>query len=175
MILPRKNQKLRDIVLNKKVKGKTDEKIIKKLTQLINIELSYVNKLAMVSEKLRNLKEYTTYEVFLLIDLKNEKYLNNSNISNFMNKQKSAYLEDDINDIIFRLYKLERKSVSYEDFQVIFNPVKVLRSESSINNDRPNSNYRDIGNSELSANQDQVSEPQAESNFILEQINLNIK
>lgn len=164
-ILPRKNQKLRDIAFNKDTKGKTNENILNKLSQLITLELSFVNKLAMISEKLRNIREYTTYELFLVIDSQNEKYLNYSNLSNFMNKNEGSYSDDQINDIIFRLHKLEKNNVSYEDFQEIFTPIKILRNESTINNDRANSDSNDNKNSDLPANQNQLRDQEAESNF----------
>ena len=166
IVLPRKNNKLRDLVLKKETKGKTDEMILNKLTQLISFELSHVNKLAIISEKLRNIREYTNYEQFLLIDRKHEKYLNNLNLSNFMNKKEDAYSDNEINDLMFRLHKIENNKVSYEDFQEIFTPIKILRNESMINDEKPN--FDKNGNKNYDVNQDNVRDKEAESNIIFE-------
>jgi len=162
MILPRKNNNLRDLVLNKGIKKNSNINIQEKFALLINLELTYVNKFAIISEKFRNIREYTTYELFLLIDKNNEKYLNNSNLSKFLNRGENAYSEDEIDDIIFRLHKMEQNEVSYEDFQELFTPIKIFRNETEIYHNQPN--FELNMNSDLNQNESSIREHEAESN-----------
>lgn len=166
MILPRKNHKIKNLVINENSNGNISDINLDTLTKLINLELSYVNKFGIISEKLRNVREKTPYEIFLLIDTKHEKYLNSSNLLNFMKKYEAEYSEFEIKDIIFRLHKMEKEEISYEDFQEIFTPVKILKNEIPINDDKPDNKYNVNNNHDLNLNQDQLKDKEAESKNI---------
>lgn len=169
MILPRRNENLRNLAFKKDNITESYEKALDKLANLIKIELFYINKLAIISEDLRNKREYTTYELFLLIDRNHEKYLNISNLSKFLNEMNKSYSDNEINDIIFRLYKLEKKNISYEDFQEILCPIKTLVIETTNNFNKNQTNSESNNNKDPDLKYDQISikDEEAKSKLII--------
>ena len=128
IILPRKKENLKFSLENKKSKENVNDEIVNAFIQIIHTELTYVNQLAIISENLRNSRDLTLYEVFLLIDKNNERYLNTKNISDYLNKFMNLNDISQIDDILFRLHKSDHVKISYEDFQDLFSPIRVLEN-----------------------------------------------
>jgi len=143
IITPRKNEEIRKSIREKNKNNEfkyLNDKIMDCFVKILQIELNYINKFAIISEKLRFSRDVTSYELFSLIDKKNEKYLNQSNVLNFLNKiGDNNYSNLEANDILFRLCKLDRVNISYEDFQDILTPIKILSYENQVS-DQNNQN-----------------------------------
>lgn len=156
LILPRKNEILRNSLLKNKLispNGKLYLDVINKFCKILEYELTIVNQLAKISEKLRNCRTFCTIDLFHCIDIENERYLNTYNLKNFMQKRGHELENYEIGDIIFRLCKLNKCNISYEDFQDIFKPIKVLEEESKDLETEVNEkeeNYRYVRNSKAS-------------------------
>jgi len=116
------------------------EEIFTLLSKIIETELKYINKLAIITENIRNSRDFTIYEIFLLIDSNNEKYLNESNLLNFLKKNDHKSTISEVNDIFFRLHKKDNFGISYDDFQDIFTPIKTIEEDYTIQelNQNPN-------------------------------------
>ena len=96
---------------NKNKKEKIKDDMIINFLKIVEKELEYVNKFATITEKLRICRDFTTYEIFSLIDRKNERYLNSKSIQVYM--KKNGYQIDDYEseDIIYRLHKVDKDKV----------------------------------------------------------------
>jgi len=133
IIIPRKNDQIKKSITEKNNnynKKNLNNEIFNYFAKILQIELDFINKSAIISEKLRFSREVTSYEMFLMIDMKNEKYLNESNVLNFLKRNSlNDFSNLEAHDIIFRLCKLDKLNISYEDFQDIFTPIKILNNE----------------------------------------------
>ena len=120
---------------------KINREILEKLIEIISFELNNVNKLALISEKIRLSRNKTPYELFKIIDKKNEKFLNMENLMEFLNDyNKRNFNENEIGDVLFRMYKMDKDYISFDDFQEIFTPIRVLEN---IENDENNNNEKE--------------------------------
>ena len=89
------------------------------LIDIILSECKLIEKIGQQSINIRNCKDFTTFEAFMLIS-KGQKYINIDDLKIFLNN-------DNINDdklewVIYRLDLDNDKQVSYEEFQDIFFP-----------------------------------------------------
>lgn len=116
-------------------KEEINEEILSKFCKLIQAELMNVNKLAIISEQLRDYREITSYEAFLFVDRNNDRYLNSNNITNFLNKFSkgdNSYTTEDAENIIFRLSKINSDQICYDDFQEIYSPIRIIDNETDL-------------------------------------------
>ena len=118
------------------------------MIEIISFEINSINTLGLLSEKIRLSRDKTPYELFKLIDKKNEKFLNSQNIKEFFNdinkNDKGIFSEDEICHILFRLYKMDRDYISYDDFQEIFTPIRVLENEENERKEEDVNNIKDM-------------------------------
>lgn len=169
IILPRKNEQIRKTIKEKNnnynSKNLNDE-IINCFSKIFQIELDYINKSAMISEKLRFSRDVTSYEMFLMIDFKNEKYLNESNVLNFLKKNSQNNFSNlEANDIIFRLCKLDKMNISYEDFQDIFTPIKILNNENQAQDKNKYLDHNNENNNKTVNKYDQINKAESIGNL----------
>jgi len=123
---------------------KINREILEKLIEIISFELNNVNKLALISEKIRLSRNKTPYELFKIIDKKNEKFLNMENLMEFLNDyNKRNFNENEIGDVLFRMYKMDKDYISFDDFQEIFTPIRVLENIENDENDENNNNEKE--------------------------------
>jgi Ca2+-binding EF-hand superfamily protein len=144
-VLTRKNEDLRNIVLDKEgsinIKintNKNNESINSEVedtfVNLLLKELDLVEELAKIAEELRNSKDFTTYEAFLAVDGKNQRYINEDSLLNFLQKNGYDLSQNETREIVFRLDNDADGKVSYDEFQEIFFPIRLGSKPISYNN-----------------------------------------
>jgi len=104
-----------NIIIQEETKRNEEEILI----DIILSECKLIEKIGQQSIIIRNCKDFTTFEAFMLIS-KGQKYINIDDLKIFLNN-------DNINDnklewVIYRLDLDNDKQVSYEEFQDIFFP-----------------------------------------------------
>jgi Ca2+-binding EF-hand superfamily protein len=85
--------------------------------------MSLVKELAELAETLINTKDFTSYEAFLAIDVNNFKYIEYSNLLNYLGKNGYNVREEEACSIIYRLDTDNDERISYDEFQQIFFPI----------------------------------------------------
>ena len=120
------------------------------LIDIILSECKLIEKIGEQSMIIRNSKDFTTFESFMLIS-KGKRYINIDNLKIFLEKYK---IEDNkLEWIIYRLDSDNDKQVSYEEFQDIFFPFQNSIDEKKISkeiqtNTKETTNDNQISSSE---------------------------
>ena len=113
------------------------------LIDIILNECKLIEKIGEQSMIIRNSKDFTTFESFMLIS-KGKRYINIDNLKIFLEKYK---IEDNkLEWIIYRLDSDNDKQVSYEEFQDIFFPFQNPIDEKKISQKEIQKNIKEIMN-----------------------------
>ena len=99
----------------------TDE-IKRVFIELLKEELSFVEKSYEISEKIRNCKEFTTYEAFREI-VGEGLYINVNNLGEYLKDKQISMDEGEISQLMFRIDSDDDGMISYEEFKDIFFPL----------------------------------------------------
>jgi Ca2+-binding EF-hand superfamily protein len=155
IVLPRQNDDLRNAVLDREGQIKNYEEnqpgmqnihseVEDAFVKILLKEMSLVENLAKIAEEMRNSKDFTSYEAFLAVDAKNQRYITESCIFNFLRKNGYNISEDEAKEILFKLDTDGDEKISYDEFQEIFFPIKLGSSNSSnINSTNKNNEEKD--------------------------------
>ena len=138
IITPKNNNKNIDLDLN------LDEKKI--FCDLIISELNFVEKVSELSEKVKDYKDFTTYEAFKEIVGK-EKYITKENLGKYFSNNGVGINKEDIDKIMYRLDKDDDGMISYEEFKDIFFPLNnIIFDKNYIKNENNEKNLDEIYN-----------------------------
>ena len=123
VISPQKNKQSYE---NNKNENNISDEIISVFCNLLSAELSFVETCYDISQKIRNSKDFTTYEAFKEIVGENEQYISSKNIENFLKENGVNTNEEQIKQLMYRIDADNDGLVSYEEFKDIFLPLKEL-------------------------------------------------
>ena len=99
------------------------EYLIPLLIKLIQVELKMNKELAIIADKLKNSKFFTTYEAFIAITGK-EKYITEKNLKQFLFNNNISVDNIDFNKLMYRLDCDIDGQISYNEFIQIFFPYR---------------------------------------------------
>ena len=131
IILAIRNKTLKEKVLqslkeksNKNINNVATKEINILFNELIKEELFFAKTSLYAIKRIYDSPKFTTYDVFIEI-VKNESYITNKNLSEFLKKYNFQLKDDnDLNMIMFRIDVNNDNKVSYPEFQDIFYPIK---------------------------------------------------
>ena len=111
------NDKVEDIPI--KDENYISNEIKKIFGELITEELKFVEICNELSQKIRNCKDFTTYEAFKEI-VGNEKYINVKNLGEYLKNKDLDITDIEINQLMFRIDSDNDGMISYKEFKDIF-------------------------------------------------------
>ena len=132
IILPRKNEQLKNLALDRKLEEDNETvvtilhpEVVAIIVELICRELALIEDLANLADEIKNSRDFTTYEAYVLIDSDNAKFIAERSLRAFMRRNGFNLTEEELREVIFYLDNDGDGQVSYQEFQEIFSPFRV--------------------------------------------------